>query len=1280
MCKNLILKMLMGTPIAFLIISLNSNHLNASGGSSSTSSSDDVILVEENSAANVGIGTSNPTAKLTVGGDAKVTGPLKVGTNSVVIDGLYPSPGNNIYSSGDPVPSGDLFINSGVSGLTIDPDNAANTILNANNNTGNVGIGTNFPVDKLQVAGNARFVDRVSVGTAPDNIWRLNVEENGAIGHGIRGAVTHTQPGYSGVSGYGPWIGVYGKQEDPINPAGAGVWGYSETGTAIRAKSPSGTALIVEGRSYFDGNVGIGTTNPLAELDIIGQIRMIDGNQGPNKVLVSDNNGIGRWADPSTLGFDDGDWTRLAAGILHPANITDQVGIGIATPQASLHVNDGAFLATGTIGGTPVAGAGTRLMWIPDKGGALRAGTINGSQWDNANIGDESVAFGTNTIASGQQSFASGYFSSATGSNSTAMGYTTTASGDYSVAMGHTSEANGTYAVALGRHTTAGQDYAFAVGNNTKALAINSIAMGQNTIADGNFSFVTGVGSRASGNTSTAMGFRAKATQQGAIAIGFDVSADAPSSFMLGKGAGGASPLVNATANSLMVGFNSDIPTLFVGTSSGVGTTGNVGIGTSNPQSELDVNGQIMIQGGSPGIDKVLVSTDGNGLAAWQDASTLVSGNTLDQTYDKGGMVPGGGRVITADAGAVEINGTDGFMVSGTYGNGDIPAQGEGVRMMWYPAKAAFRAGRVFPGGNHWDIDSIGFLSMSMGGNSKAIGNFSFSEGFGTVARGHGSVAMGSGTKSTGSVSFALGNGCIASGPNALATGAGTVASGQNATAMGASSTASGYRSFALGNNAVASGTNAIAMGRTASADGVDCIAIGAQTTTGSFTGATAFGFKAASSGNFSTAIGNNIAVTNNGSMVLGSGIAATPLENNIANSLMIGLNSNVPTIFVEGAAGAGQTGKVGIGTTSPAYDLDINGSVNSSGYFLNGNPIIGSQWEDISNGIRYTNGGVLIGSGTAAAASLDVRSLTGGTNPDFGTVLFNVDNDPGVKSIGNVIGNYGGGDITGSWLIAQTTSTSGDTAIGAEVQAGGLTPPPIANAVNIGARFKAIGGTTNHAIIVPANSGDVGIGTENPNDKMEIDAGTAHKSGLRFTQLTAQSPTGATPGDFVPDKVLSVDDNGEVILIELALGTGTGAASGKSSLSEDLVQQVKQQQSELDALRAELAELKACFVEISDCAQLPSSEDQQTINLGQNQPNPFSRSTTISYTLGKRGKAVLQVHDSMGMLVATLVNKNQDRGSYAVEWDASDQPAGLYIYTLNVDQEELVKKAIHIK
>ncbi|MDP2655963.1 MAG: hypothetical protein Q8P11_00130 [bacterium] len=51
-----------------------------------------------------------------------------------------------------------------------------------------------------------------------------------------------------------------------------------------------------------EGNVGIGTTNPGAKLDVAGTVKITDGTQGIGKVLTSDDTGLASWQTPTSGG------------------------------------------------------------------------------------------------------------------------------------------------------------------------------------------------------------------------------------------------------------------------------------------------------------------------------------------------------------------------------------------------------------------------------------------------------------------------------------------------------------------------------------------------------------------------------------------------------------------------------------------------------------------------------------------------------------------------------------------------------------------------------------------------------------------------------------------------------------------------------------------------------------------------------------------------------------------------------------------------------------------
>lgn len=64
--------------------------------------------------------------------------------------------------------------------------------------------------------------------------------------------------------------------------------------------------------------------------------------------------------------------------------------------------------------------------------------------------------------------------------------------------------------------------------------------------------------------------------------------------------------------------------------------------------------------------------------------------------------------------------------------------------------------------------------------------------------------------------------------------------------------------------------------------------------------------------------------------------------------------------------------------------------------------------------------------------------------------------------------------------------------------------------------------------------------------------------------------------------------------------------------------------------------------------------------------PNPFSSTTTISFTLGQDGHATLEVFNTTGARVALLHNSEVKAGVKTnVEFDATNLPVGIYTYRL---------------
>ncbi|MBK7884932.1 MAG: hypothetical protein IPJ81_14980 [Chitinophagaceae bacterium] len=245
------------------------------------------------------------------------------------------------------------------------------------------------------------------------------------------------------------------------------------------------------------------------------------------------------------------------------------------------------------------------------------------------------------------------------------------------------------------------------------------------------------------------------------------------------------------------------------------------------------------------------------------------STNDADVVFKRGGVE----GLRLAQGGAM--------LATGSAVGGITPAQGAGRRLMWIPAKAAFRAGEVTNA--NWDDANVGLRSFAggyntyasgegsttMGGNTRAEGLYSTAMGFQTIAAVEYSTAMGLETTASGYISTAMGSYTKAEGTHSTAMGASTTAIGNYSTAMGYSTKAEGAHSTAMGYSTKAEGPHSTAMGSNTVASGDTSTAMGAGTTASGIN-STAMGFATKASSENSTAMGHNTVASGLSSTAMG--------------------------------------------------------------------------------------------------------------------------------------------------------------------------------------------------------------------------------------------------------------------------------------------------------------------------------------------------------------------------------------------------------------------------
>lgn len=311
-------------------------------------------FIEVTADGKMGVNVADPTNPLSISGNLRLKdgGAIVFDDATSIASANYggsatgvASPGNALLTSdADGLGTGEIqfFVDTGQK-MVIDHD-------------GNVGIGTASPSNPLTVSGNADFTGSVGIGTASPQVgihgYNLNRGSTGDF-NSIGAVVQMSSPGseQAGMLIAGDddlddaWLALR-PQVSHANQWMIGARFYSGSAFNIGYGTHDGTMTFPQGTgSKFtiltNGNVGIGTTEPVSKLDVRGDIRY------NGALLVTDSAGTS-YADSWIGRHNDGtnDWLHIGGittgGVrrigLYANTIyaSGNVGIGTTSPNYPL--------------------------------------------------------------------------------------------------------------------------------------------------------------------------------------------------------------------------------------------------------------------------------------------------------------------------------------------------------------------------------------------------------------------------------------------------------------------------------------------------------------------------------------------------------------------------------------------------------------------------------------------------------------------------------------------------------------------------------------------------------------------------------------------------------------------------------------------------------------------------------------------------------------------------------------------------------------------------------
>ncbi len=467
-------------------------------------------------------------------------------------------------------------------------------------------------------------------------------------------------------------------------------------------------------------------------------------------------------------------------------------------------------------------GADSGLVFYTDQN-ALRGGATDVADWNEADIGTRSIAYGwktkasgTNSVAFGAQttsdgfaSFVAGNQSSATGASSFSAGANSYATGNNSISLGQSTNASAANSIALGREVTTSGPSSMGLGLGTAAGADPIVSgaesfgifMGDQSgadITDANTMAVLGgdfiVGSYQLDDTGTGTednrmyfdksqgAFRVGGTVNTSwdsantglysIAMGSSGRADGDHSIALGRSAFaqgdnsyafGQVTIPSGTSNSMAIDLGaqgSPDPEVSGNNSFGIFMGDQSGYDLTTANRMALVGGDFLIDDdGTAGSQGCIRYLEGTGLQFSDDCTTYSN-------------FAGGGSLWTDNTTHISRENFHVLDAGLAAGSTTAGLDGDGTYAFFDPDKASMRGGNITTS-SAWQDANIGSNSFAWGFNTEASGNFSFATGWNPVATGESSVAMGSATQAQADNSIALGMDVTVNGINSMGIGLG---------------------------------------------------------------------------------------------------------------------------------------------------------------------------------------------------------------------------------------------------------------------------------------------------------------------------------------------------------------------------------------------------------------------------------------------------------------------------------------------------------------------------